>query len=287
MTNTEPESLEVVTSNRPQGFTQDLPEPVESASQFYDHMSAYYHLIYKDWRSIVRTEGVVLDDLLRDYIPSFRSPASCRVLDCAAGIGTQTLGLWQRDYDVTASDVSNASLSLIGEYAAFFKGNRAAAHPIKTRNADFRGLSESFRSQSFDAVICMDNAVAHMPTRGDLERAVDSMTRVLAPQGVVLLSVRPYEELMEKRPSIHPESPRFFDERTYFQIWRWTDRDAYISYFFLILDDGRTMTWSTRFRAVTKQEILSAFSKAGFEANYLLPAESGYFQPVIVARRAQ
>lgn len=277
----------MVTNNRPQGFDQDPSEPVESASQFYDHMSAYYHLIYKDWHSIVRTEGALLDDLLCEHVPSYRSPASCRVLDCAAGIGTQTLGLWQLGYDVTASDVSSSSLSLIGEYADFFKVDGVGSHTIKTRNADFRSLSQSFGNQSFDAVICMDNAVAHMPTRADLGRAVESMTKVLAPQGVVLLSVRPYEELMEKRPSIHPESPRFFDERTYFQIWRWIDRDAYISYFFLILDDGRTMTWSTQFRAVTQHEIVSAFGKVGFEANCLLPSESGYFQPVIIARRAQ
>ena len=260
---------------------------IESVPEFYDKFSDYYHLIYRDWGAIVRSESATIDSLLRRYSPEHRSSHDYRVLDCAAGIGTQSIGLWRLGYNVIASDISNSSLSLINRHAKSLCCDSSNRGPIEVLKQDFRNLSESFERNSFDAVICMDNSIAHMLTKSDVKSAVNSMASVLDQQGVILLSVRPYDDLLEMRPNIYPASPKFSGERIYFQVWRWTGPDAYVSHFFLILDDGRTMTWSTRFRAVSRQEIVSAFEEAGFEVSYLSPDECGYFQPVVVARRLQ
>ena len=258
--------------------------PHLETTHFYDDLSRHYHLIYQDWSAVVRREAAVVDSLLRRFAPDFRSPEQHRVLDCAAGIGTQALGLWGLGYDILASDLSRRSLAMLQEHAAGFQPRGAALSEVETRIEDFCTLARSFAAASFDSVICMDNAVAHMLTREDLRTAVRSMASVLAERGIILLSLRPYDELQEARPTFHPEAPRFKSERMYFQVWRWLGRDLYDSHFFLILSDDRVLNWRTRFRAIGLREVREAFDEIGFEAIALSPEDSGYFQPVVVAR---
>ncbi len=263
----------------------EVHAPHQETTQFYDDLSRHYHLIYQDWPAVVRREASAVDSLLRRFAPGFQAPKEHRILDCAAGIGTQALGLWELGYDVTASDLSQRSLAMLREHAASFQPRGAAPPEVEIRIADYCALGRSFPAASFDSVICMDNALAHMFTREDLDAAVRSMASVVADRGVILLSLRPYDELRETRPSFHPQAPRFKSDRMYFQIWRWVDRDLYESHFFLILPDDRVLTWRARFRAIGLREVLEALDGVGFEATALGPEDSGYFQPVVVAWR--
>jgi 2-polyprenyl-3-methyl-5-hydroxy-6-metoxy-1,4-benzoquinol methylase len=75
---------------------------------FYDQLAPYYHLIFEDWQASIDRQGNCLDAIIRaEWGPSFRT-----VLDAAAGIGTQALGLATRGYQVTASDLSPAKVGL-------------------------------------------------------------------------------------------------------------------------------------------------------------------------------
>ena len=72
------------------------------ALEFYDELADSYHLIGASWDDMVRTQGKVLDRLIReilrlDYI---------KILDWSCGIGTQAIGLALQGYEVRATDLS-------------------------------------------------------------------------------------------------------------------------------------------------------------------------------------
>src|SRR5688500_7554859 len=72
----------------------------DSASAFYDALAPYYHLIFDDWNASISWQGTALDSLIKSFAPS----AGNSLLDVSCGIGTQSLALAARGYDVTASD---------------------------------------------------------------------------------------------------------------------------------------------------------------------------------------
>jgi glycine/sarcosine N-methyltransferase len=59
----------------------------QPADTFYDDMATIYHLIFDDWDVAIERQQAVLSSLLPP------PTAAGVVLDCACGIGTQTLGL--------------------------------------------------------------------------------------------------------------------------------------------------------------------------------------------------
>lgn len=75
-------------------------------ASFYDELAPFYHLLYGDWEQAIRRQGTALATLLRDCGIGVDAP----VHDAASGIGTQTLGLLQQGYRVSASDMSPGAL---------------------------------------------------------------------------------------------------------------------------------------------------------------------------------
>lgn len=75
---------------------------MERISEFYDELSAQYHLLYADWDEAVARQGRVVDGLIGELLGT----GPKRVLDAACGIGTQAIGLAQRGHQVTGTDLS-------------------------------------------------------------------------------------------------------------------------------------------------------------------------------------
>jgi len=74
----------------------------EARIEFYDQLSPFYHLLYKDWEA-----GMVWQaEHLRDIIRAQWGEQVQSVLDVSCGIGTQSLGLARLGFQVTASDLS-------------------------------------------------------------------------------------------------------------------------------------------------------------------------------------
>ena len=108
---------------------------------FYNKLASQYDKLFLDWQSTTQEQALILNKLFKAY--GFDDTA--RILDCACGIGTQSIGLASLGYQVTASDISDGELAQAKE--------RAAKNQVKIRfeHADFCALSQTF-SEQFDIV---------------------------------------------------------------------------------------------------------------------------------------
>ncbi|MBZ3905948.1 class I SAM-dependent methyltransferase [Streptomyces griseiscabiei] len=266
-----------------------------SAARFYDELADDYHLIYADWDASLRRQGAALDALIG------RSGAD--VLDCSCGIGTQAIGLALRGHHVTGTDLSPRAAARAAREAVS-RGVR-----LPTAAADMRRLP--FPDGRFDAVVCADNSLPHLLTERDARAALTEMRRVLRPGGLLLVSTRPYDDLLRDRPAstppqVHlhrPAGPAPADlagpgagtgggERTVtFQLWHWHDDGEHydLEHFQLLPEGGgwRVEVRRTTYWALGRDRLAGLAAEAGFvDGVWRTPDRTGFFQPLFMARAA-
>ncbi|MET8697895.1 class I SAM-dependent methyltransferase [Kitasatospora sp. NPDC004723] len=259
---------------------------LHSVARFYDQLAADYHLVYADWAASVTRQGASLDALLRDRL----GDAPAEVLDCSCGIGTQAIGLAAHGHRVTGTDLSPAAAARAGREAA------ARGLRLPTAAADMRRLPCT--DGRFDAVVCADNSLPHLLTAADVRAALAELHRVLRPGGLLMLSTRPYDELRRSRPTSTAPQPSVdgSGRRTVtFQLWHWhEDGERYdLEHFRLAEREGGGAGWGevsvrrSSYWALTQDQIGGFAAGAGFtDVEWLPPAASGFFQPVLLARAA-
>jgi SAM-dependent methyltransferase len=261
----------------------------DSVTSFYDGLADDYHLLFADWDASVRRQGEILDRLIADRL----GPPPRRVLDCSCGIGTQAIGLAGRGYRVHGTDISPAAID---------RARREAARlgvPLTTGIADLRVLDTV--AGSFDVVLSCDNAIPHLLTDDDLRRAARGMWSKLRDDGLLVVSMRDYDDLLAQKP--RAELPRVFDRpdgrQIAFQVWDWaSDAPTYTVHQFIVrqlgpLDEagGPGGAWQTDhqatvYRALRRDELADIIREAGFrELGWHRPAETGYYQPILTGRR--
>lgn len=252
------------------------PDP--TPARFYDELAPEYHLIFTDWDAAIAWEAGIVAGLLRDL-----GVTSGAVLDASCGIGTQAIGLAQAGFSVTATDISPASVERCAR-EALARGLRIATGVADLRVLDVEGAG------SFDAAVSFDNALPHLLDGTDLASACGALRRVLRPGGVLLASIRDYDEILQTRPSGDP--PRRFvtdhGERIVFQVWDWLSDDRYALRHFIM--SGGPAGWSvseraTTYRALPRAALSEALRRAGFgHVTWRMPKETGFYQPVVAAR---
>ena len=245
---------------------------------FYDSLASQYDKFFEDWNATTHEQAAMLDRIFRDN----GFDASASVLDCACGIGTQSIGLAALGYSMTASDISEAELAEAAKRAA---ENHAS---VRFEHADFCALSDPF-PETFDIILCMDNALPHMLSHEALEAAIGSITGRLHKGGIFVASIRDYDALLQQKP---PYSPPYIHktpggQRVSFQVWAWEDdRYQLIQY---IIDDGETLQASKfvcAYRATRREEITNLLHQSGCgEVKWLFPEETGFYQPIVVAKK--
>lgn len=244
---------------------------------FYDQLAPYYHLLYGDWESSVAKQGKALARLLREagVVPGDQ------VLDAASGIGTQTLGLLECGYRLTASDISTGAIERL-KVELSRRAFQATAHVD-----DLRTLSCT-SSESMAAVIACDNSIPHLLSDAELLQAFRSCYRCLRPSGVAVFSVRDYATIERINPDVRPYGLRYEAGSRFLavQVWEW-DNDQYDMRVYLTSESPEgiceTQVLRSRYYAVSIGRLLSLLADAGFVCAER--RDDVLFQPVLLARR--
>jgi SAM-dependent methyltransferase len=252
-----------------------------SVRAFYDDLAPGYHLIFRDWDASMAYQAEVLDGLIRQHL----GVGPHTVLDCSCGIGTQAIGLALSGHQVVASDLSPVAATRAAAEAAA----RGAA--IAVTAADMRLLP--FTASVFDAVVCADNSLPHLLSAPDLRAALAGMRRVLRVGGLVVVTVRDYDEAREAKPTaVLPQVSETPGGRVITcQLWHWhDDGEHYDLEHFQLIPAGQA--WDVRVRRTTywalkRSELTELVADAGFTSiTWHTPDSSGYYQPILIARRA-
>ena len=241
-------------------------------------MAAQYDKLFLDWEATTQEQAIILNKIITDY----GFDTSAHVLDCACGIGTQSIGLAALGYNVTSSDISD------GELAEAKVRAEKNGIQIRFEHADFCALSDAF-SEQFDIIVAMDNALPHMLTSEKLNAAVHSITGQIREDGIFVASIRDYDSLMEEKP---PYSPPYIHktekgQRVSFQTWTWND-DNYnlVQYIIDDEDELKVSKFECEYRATRRKELTDLLMANGCsEVVWKFPEETSFYQPIVVARR--
>jgi 2-polyprenyl-3-methyl-5-hydroxy-6-metoxy-1,4-benzoquinol methylase len=250
----------------------------EKILSFYSSLADYYHLIFEDWDASIAHQASVLDALISTRI----SGHPLKILDCACGIGTQALGFASFGHHVTGSDLSPSAIA---------RAKREAEHRrlhIEYRVADMTTLEGI--DPGFDVVAALDNALPHLSAE-QLACALSSIASRLRQNGLFLASIRDYDALILTKPTVQP--PAFYGQagnrRFVHQVWDWIDEKSYALHHFITVQEGSAWTahhFVSEYHCLLRDELSAALHTTGFDRiQWLVPAESGYYQPIVVARK--
>lgn len=245
----------------------------------YDNLADHYHLIFENWEASVERQAAVLGKIL---LQNCNLPRTARLLDCACGIGTQSLGLAGKGFHVSGGDVSPKAI----ERAIREAGRKGL--DIQFSVASMLDLSR-FADARFDAVICVDNALPHLENPQQLIRAAEQIRGRLSTGGSFLASIRDYDSLIPQRPAV--QGPSFYvnqgKRRIVFQVWDWLDERHYDFHLYItreVATGWDTFHTSARYWALRRDEVTEALTSAHFrQVRWLFPEESGFYQPIVLA----
>ncbi len=252
----------------------------ETVLRFYEELAEVYHLQFEDWEGAIRRQAKVLDALLR----AEGLGSGLRILDCTCGIGTQALGFAALGHTVTGSDLSAAAVKRASREAL----ERGLTLDVAV--ADVRSLRDAVPGE-FDVVVSMDNALPHLPL-DQLPAAFAAIAAKLRPNGVFMASLRDYDRLVQERPTI--QAPAFYGEhgsrRFVHQVWDWIDERSYVPHMYITreVEGGwKTHHVSAVYYCVQREEFSKMLEHEGFgEVRWLMPEESGYYQPIVMAKKS-
>jgi len=245
---------------------------------FYEALAPHYHLIFEDWDKTIERQARILGPLLAAQLPY----KPLRILDCACGIGTQAIGFAKSGHQVIASDLSEAEVTRARHEA------RIRGLDIPFFVSDMTSLAEIVESD-FDVVAVLDNALPHLSCK-QVSRAIRTMRSKLKLNGQLIASIRDYDALLAQRPAV--QQPVFYghigDRRIIHQVWDWIDATRYTVHLYITVESkGEWITnhFASEYRCILRRELSIELESAGFaEVQWLMPDESGYYQPLVLAK---
>jgi hypothetical protein len=122
-----------------------------------------------------------------------------------------------------------------------------------------------------------------------LNAAVKSISCQTKPNGIIVASIRDYDNLLAEKPSYSPPYIHKTEkgQRVSFQTWVWKKEKYHLTQY--IIEDEDTLhisKYECEYRAVLREELTSLFKANGCrEVHWKMPKETGFYQPIIVARK--
>jgi SAM-dependent methyltransferase len=250
----------------------------EQILSFYEALADHYDLIFDEWESAIERQAMILGPLLASRI----SGNPLRILDCACGIGTQAFGFAAMGHRVFASDISPAAIDRARREA------RSRSLNISFCVSDMTSLRE-ITENGFDAVVAMDNALPHL-SLAQLGQASGAIASKLKKNGLFMASIRDYDALLLQKPAI--QQPAFYgapgNRRIVHQVWDWIEDNRYIVHLYITIHSGarwETHHFVSEYRCLLREELTTLLRQVGFgEVQWLMPPESGFYQPIVLTR---
>lgn len=246
-------------------------------NNFYDQLTPFYHLIYPDWNRTINHQSSQLDSIIKEYWGESIS----NILDVSCGIGTQSLGLAQLGYKVTASDISSKEIE-----RAKTEANKRSLR-LEFSVADMREAF-SHQGKQFDLVISCDNSVPHLLTDEDIFAAFREFYQCTHKGGGCLITVRDYDQENLVGTQVKPYGVRYQDGHRYFifQIWD-THGSTYDLSMYFVDDVGgcecKTYVMRSQYYAISTNKLIVLMEEAGFLEVQRL--DNRFFQPVIIGKK--
>lgn len=242
---------------------------------FYDRLSPYYKYIFQDWDASVDRQAAVLDETIREYF----GEKVHSILDAACGIGTQTIGLAQKGYQLTASDISAEEI----ERARLEASKRKL--DVTFLLADMRSLQKAFQRR-FDLVIACDNAIPHLLSKKDIHRAFEQFYRTTTEQGGCIISVRDYDSMERGGRRLYPRQVHEVPQGriVIFDCWDF-DGDFYEITMYIVEDTGQPVVKTHvihggRYYCVSISILKELMEQAGFKD--VITLKDRFFQPLLI-----
>ena len=243
---------------------------------FYNDIAEYYDLIYADWEESMKRHGAAISQML--CLSRRPKNTSSRILDVSAGIGTQALPLAALGHDVCARDLSAGAITRLK------RESEERNLSIDAAQADMRTVSRSVQGL-FDAVISFDNSIPHLLTDAEIMDTMQNFVRLLKPGGVILLSVRDYENMDRSPTSVHHYGERLRAGRRFRlrQEWTWLNQTHYRTR--MIIESLQKSGWrelihsEAEYYAVPVSRVLELMDAAGLRSCQVKTVP--FFQPVL------
>ncbi len=247
----------------------------------YRSLAADYHWFFDD-----------VDLFLGCDTPGVRAAmaglaSGARVLDAACGIGVDAAALLRRGFDVAASDASD-------EMAA------VARHRLRSLGADgssvvtsaWADLPDNFEAESFDAVFCIGNSIAHASDETAMVAAFEAFRSILAPGGMLVVDTHDWELVHSagSRVEIEPGIVERDGSRCV-RTYSWHIPESFgdphvleIAPIFLEGDRATLRSYPVTMWPFTRSELKRRLAAAGFESIALdvIPGDDRY---TAIARR--
>ena len=245
---------------------------------YYNHLAPYYKYVYADWATSLQHQAGMLDSVIREYF----GDKVQRILDAACGIGTQSIGLAQLGYTITASDISTEEV----QQARSETEQRGLKIDFKV--ADMRNLS-AVQGEEFDLVIACDNAIPHLLSNDEIIQVFREFYQCTGPECGCLITVRDYENMERDGKRLYPRTVHETDEGklVMFDLWEF-EGDFYDFSTYVVLDkrDGTTETQAIRggrYYCVTIPTLEKLMGEAGFKK--VVTLRDRFFQPLILGMK--
>ncbi|MBI3194136.1 MAG: class I SAM-dependent methyltransferase [Ignavibacteriae bacterium] len=222
---------------------------MEKVTSFYDSLAQDYDSMI-DFEKRFIWEKPVFNVLVSKY--NIRS-----AVDAGCGTGFHSLLLAWLGVRVTAIDGSTNMVFRLKEHALEMNLN------IEPVVSDFQHLSDTVQ-QKVDAVFCLGNTLPHLLSDAELNQALTNFKSVLNEQGVVILQLLNYKQIMKKKERIQNVKER--DGKIYVRFYDYLD-DA-IAFNMLTLGQKENQMvhelQTTMLNPVTLSRLQHHLSNAGF-----------------------
>lgn len=254
--------------------------PEQSVTQFYNDLADVYRYIFPNWNASVRQQGKIIHTLLQKH--SF-SPQHHTVYDCTCGIGTQVFGLAELGWRVHGTDISSAAIAKANEYKSEFSTKYEPTF-------DVANLLDTPKNHiQYDIVMSLDNAIPHFLSDEDLITALQNMKSNLKADGLLLISLRDYDAIIKNPPRTTLPSISEGNNGCYiiFQTWDWNNDKSYKLNMYVTHHTEANITtqcFPSQYRALQRKDLSQALNQVGFHnIQWLMPADSDYYQPIVIA----